>query len=225
MTTSPQPPHPPAAPGPPHTGSNVLAIVLLILAMIVAASVAAVWFGVRLLQQNVHVQVTEKGGNRKEVNIKTPIGNFEVHKGEQATEAQLGLPFYPGAARVNEKDDNGSVGLSFNLPDQNDVRIYVAKFQSSDPLGKVRDFYGQRLGSEVTQYTVKNREGKTIVKLDRLDESNFKVAADKLAAKDEGKTTFEIKEKHEERVVALEPKDGGTRITLVRVLHAKAEPD
>lgn len=224
MATSPQPPRPPAPPvppGQPRPASHALIIVLVILAMMVAASVVAIWFGFRLLQQNFHVQVKQQAGSRKEVNIQTPVGNFEFRKGEEATEAQLDLPFYPGSSRVKDEDDNGSVGLSFDFPDQNDVRIYVAKFQTADPLSKVRDFYGQRIGSEVTKYTVENEAGKTVMKFDRLDKSNFKAPWEKQADKDESKATFEMKQKHEDRVVALEPKDGGTRITLVHVLHAQ----
>ncbi len=219
MSTSPQPPAPPA---PPRSRSHVLAIVLIILAMMVAASVAAIWFGVELIKHNVQVQVTQQGEKRKEVNIKTPVGNFQVRKGEDTTEAQLDLPFYPGASRVKD-DDDGGVGLSFNFPDQNDVRIYVAKFQTSDALDTVRDFYGSRIGDDVTQFTVKDRDGKTMLKVNRLDESKFKLASDKNAARDEGKITFEMKHHDEDRIVSLEPRDGGTRITLVHVLHTKAE--
>lgn len=221
MSASPQPPSPHGLP--PRSGSYGMTIVLLILGLIIAAAVAAIWFGVALIRHNVHVQVTQQAGNRKDVQIQTPVGNFEVRKGEQATEAQLGLPFYPGSTRVTDENDDGAVGLSFNFPDQNDVRIYVAKFQSPDALDQVREFYTQRLGDAVTKYTVKDKDGNTVLDVDRLSESNFKADAGHRARRDEGKITFEIKEKDQQRVVSLESKDGGTRITLVRALHTHAE--
>src|SRR6266567_1121688 len=71
MGSAPQPPIPPAAPVPPRSGSNVLAIVLLSLALIVVVSALAVWIGLRFLTHNVQVHVNQDGGARQEVSIKT----------------------------------------------------------------------------------------------------------------------------------------------------------
>ncbi len=72
------------------------------------------------------------------------------------------------------------------------VHLVVAKFETADSLDKVRSFYQDRVGGEVT----------------------------KLAEKDsEGKTVLEIKHKDQERIVALKTTGCGTRIELVRVEH------
>jgi hypothetical protein len=169
----------------------VVAIALLILALIILVSGMAVWIGLRYLSRHVQVQVEEGERGRKEVSIKTPLGSLEVQK--DVNEARLGLPIYPGAKRVKDKD---SATVSLDFPGQQNVRILVAKFETPDAREKVRDFYRDRLGSEVTKFTEKSQEGKTV---------------------------FEIKRHDQEKVVALEDSGVGTRIVLVRVSHSADE--
>ena len=68
--------------------------------------------------------------------------------------------------------------------------MQVAKFETSDPFEKVRAFYKQRLAAEVTKFTDKDAEGRTV---------------------------FEIKTGNQERVVALKGAGSKTVIELVRV--------
>jgi hypothetical protein len=191
MSSSPLPPRPAVPPPPPRTGSHVVAITLLILALIILVSGMAVWIGLRYLAHHVQVEVEEGARGKKEVSIKTPLGSLEVQK--EVNEARLGLPIYPGAKRVTDKD---SASVSLDFAGEESVRIVVAKYETSDPREKVREFYKSRLGSEVTKFTEKNREGKTV---------------------------FEIKRPDQEKVVALEDAGAGTRIALVRVSHAPDE--
>ena len=51
------PPRAPVPPQPPRTGSHVVAIALLTLALIVLVCVLAVWMGLRFLSLSVKVQV------------------------------------------------------------------------------------------------------------------------------------------------------------------------
>ncbi len=190
MSTTPQPPRPPVPPQPPRAGSHVLAIVLLILALIVLVSAAAVWTGLRFLSRTVQVRVEEHGGEKKEVTVKTPAGSFEVTK--NVDEARLGLPIYPGAKPVRDKN----AALNMNFGGEEGVRLVVGKFETSDPIEKVKDFYEQRVGSQVTKFTETDSEGKTV---------------------------FEIKRKDQEKIVALKSMRGGTRIELVRVVHGHPE--
>ena len=191
MSTSPQPPRPPAPPQPPRSGSNIVAIALLVLALIVLVSGIAVWTGLKFLSHNFQVQVAERGGGQKGVSINTPIGSLEVHK--DVNEATLDLPLYPGATRVNDKD---SATVDFGFGDAAGVHIRVAKFETSDSLARVKAFYKERLGSQVTKFT---GEG-----------SN-------------GKSTFEIKTGDQDRVVALEGAGSKTLIKLVRITFGKSE--
>lgn len=189
-TSQPQPPRPPA---PPRSGSNILAIVLLGLALIVVVSGLVVWFGLHYLSHNIRVSERESEAGKKQVSISTPFGGLHVNTGKEVTEASLRLPIYPGATVV-KNDDSATVSLG--LPGDNSVGIVVGKFETPDPIDKVEAFYHGRLGSEVTKFTQRDNEGKTV---------------------------FEIKQKDDERVVALKDTGGGTRIELVHVGHAQGE--
>ncbi len=191
MATAPQPPHPPVPPAPPRTGSNVLAIVLLVLALIVLVSVVTVWTGLRFLSRSVQVHVNDGRSDKKEVSIQTPVGSLEVRK--DVDEAQLGLPIYPGAKRLKDHD-TATVKMEFG--GEENVRVVVAKFETSDPIEKVRNFYRERVGGEATKFTEKDSEGKTV---------------------------FEIKRGGQEKIVALKSEFAGTRIELVRVVEGRAE--
>ncbi|MGH9430558.1 MAG: hypothetical protein ACRD3T_03355 [Terriglobia bacterium] len=196
MSMPPQPPRPPAPPMPPvppRSGTNIVLIVVLILGIIVAGAIFAVWMGLRVISHNVHVSVSDGLNGKKEVSIQTPAGNVEVRKDVGITEARLGLPIYPGATPV-DKDDSAAV--SIGVPGHEHVGVVAGKFETSDPLEKVRDFYNHRLSGEVTKFTERNSEGKMV---------------------------FEIKHGNLERIVALHEEDGKTRIELVRVGESSGE--
>lgn len=194
-TSSGQPaaPRPPSPPAPPRSGSNVLAIVLLGLALIVVVSGLAVWVGFHYLARGFRIRQRDSAGGGKQVSISTPFGGINVDAGKGVSEASLGLPIYPGSKQLR---DNDSASVSLGLPDSNSVRIVAGKFESSDPLEKVEAFYHQRLGSEVTKFTERDSEGKTV---------------------------FEIKHQDDEKVVSLHRQDDGTRIELVHVGHTRGE--
>jgi hypothetical protein len=175
----------------PRSGSNVVAIVLLVLALIILVSGMAVWTGVKYLSHNFHVQVEEGGGGKKEVSINTPVGSIEVH--QDVDEDSLGLPIYPGATRVKDKD-SAAVNLGFGS--ERSLRVLAVKFETSDPLEKVKAFYKDRLGTEVSKFTDKGKEGKAV---------------------------FEIKDAKQEKVVALEDSAGKTQIQLVRISSGSSE--
>jgi hypothetical protein len=197
-TPEPQPPRPPAPmapPPPPHRGNHALAIVLAILALIVTASVLAIWVGVQFLSHST-LRV-RKEGRSKQVTIQTPAGTLEVNKGEHVGKAELGLPIYPGATRIQDEHSSG-VELSLGLPSGKDMRLVVAKFETPDPLDKVQEFYQHEIGDEVTKFTQRDRGGKTV---------------------------FEIKHHDEEKVVALKRQSGKTVIDLVHMIHGAPQPN
>lgn len=193
MATAPQPPRPPPPTPAPQSGSHVVAIALMFLALIILVSVVALWTGFRILSHSVHVQVNDAGGDKKEVSIKTPFGGIEVNKDKAVSEISLGLPIYPGAVQ-SKNDDSAQVSLGFF--GKENVKVVAAKFDTPDSIEKVTDFYHKRLGGEVTKFTQKDHEGKTV---------------------------FEIKKSDNERVVALKNNGDGTRIELVHVSHGKED--
>jgi hypothetical protein len=201
MGTAPQPPRPPAAPLPPRSGSNLVPIVLLILALVVVVSGLAIWTGARYLSRSVQVQVEHGQGGDKDVSIQLPVGKFQIHKQAEVSEARLGLPIYPGAQLLTSNGSaafsgNDSVAISMDFPGEQNVSVVVGKFDTPDDIAKVKDFYQQRLGNEVTKFIDHDRNGKTV---------------------------FEIKQDKQERVVALKSLLSGTRIELVRVTHGPPE--
>jgi hypothetical protein len=191
MSTSPQPPRPPAPPQPPRSGGNLVAIALLVLALIVLVSGIAVWTGLRFLSHSLRVQVEEREGGNKEVSINTPVGSIEVH--HEVDEDSLRLPIYPGATRVKDKD-TATVDLGFG--GEASVQVRAAKFETSDSLERVKAFYKEHLGSEVSKFTDQGASGKT---------------------------TFEIKTSNQEKIVVLEGAGSRTLINLVRVSFGKTE--
>lgn len=160
MATIPQPPRPPAPPQPPGSRGNFLAIALLILALIVLAGGIAVWAGLHILSNAVHVQVEQKGGGNKEVSIKTPLGSLEVHP--DVNEASLGLPIYPGSTRIKEND---TATVNIDIADETKVRVLASKYEASDSLDKVVAFYRERLGDQVTSFKEKNEKGETVFEM------------------------------------------------------------
>lgn len=209
MSTIPQPPRPPVPPPPPRSGSHVVAIALLILAFIVLVSLMGIWIGFRIISRGVNIHVNDEGGSKKEVSIKTPFGGIEVNK--QINEASLGLPIYPGAHPVSDHDD-ATVNLSFG---NENARIVVGKFATSDDFEKVKDFYQERLTS---------KEGKFTPKSGNFDSGHWDKEEGNFIRRDrEGRTVYEIKRSDSEKVVALKDLGSTTRIELVRISHGREE--
>ena len=194
MGATPQPPRAPEAPAAPRSGSHIVAIVLLILALIIVVCGVTLYTGVRFLSQGVKVQVDKDQTGQKDVAITTPVGNFKLHKEADAlTEGRLHLPIYPGAERLGGDD---SASLSLEFPGQNEMRLAVGKFQTPDDIDKVEAFYQERIGQEVTKLVKRDSQGKIV---------------------------FEIKNKGDERIIALKENGTGTRIELVRVLNGEKQ--
>jgi hypothetical protein len=197
-------------PPPPRKGSNILAIALLSLGLIVVLCVVAIWAGVRLIQRGVKVHVSDAGGEKKEVSISTPFGGLQVNKNGSISEASLGLPIYPGAKPVKD-DDSATMSLAFG--GSNKFRIAAGKFETADSLSKVHDFYQARLTAQDGQFQESSNidSGHDNLDLDNVDSGNF------TGVDHEGKTVFKIKRKGDIRIVALKSDLAGTRVELVRV--------
>lgn len=212
MSTTYNPPQPPAPPSPPRSGSNIVAIVLLVLALIVVLCIGAIWVGVRFVSHEVRVSQRGEDGH-KTVSIQTPVGSLEVRKETDVSEMSLGLPFYPGATRVQ---GDGSAGVSLSLPGSQALRIVAAKFETPDGKGKVASYYEKRLTQEVGPFTHRNDLGE--------DDHNFNGDVGNFSGTDsEGNIVFQIKRKGEIRVAAVKHGAGHTRIDLVRIQHGPAE--
>ena len=194
MSTSPTPAEPPRKP----LDKHVVWAMLLVIGFIIASGIFMVWFGLRILSHSVQIKVSDAGSESKVVTVRTPIGNFRIAKEQNTSDLHLGLPVYPGATRAEDSGDDNSVSLSFDLPNDTNLRIALAKFNTPDSLSKVQNFYKQQLGGEGTSFTRTDRDGKVV---------------------------FEMKYGEQDKVVSLTPHDGGTQIHLVRIFHGHAEPN
>jgi hypothetical protein len=194
LATSPTPVEPPRK----ALDKHIVWAILLVIGFIIASGIFMVWFGLRILSHGVQIKVSEAGSDSKVVTVRTPIGNFKIAKEQKPSDLHLGLPVYPGATRASDSRDDNSVSLSFDLPNDTNLRIAAAKFNTPDPLNKVQEFYKQKLGGEVTSFTRTDRDGKVV---------------------------FEMKYGEQDKVVSLTPHDGGTKIHLVRIFHGHAEPN
>lgn len=194
MATSPQSAVPPRKP----VDKHVIWAILLVIAFIIVSGILMVWFGLRIVSHSVQVKVNETGPDSRVATVKTPIGDFKISKAQASSDLDLGLPIYPGATRETDSDDDNSLSLNFDLPNETNLRIAAAKFNAPDPLSKVQEFYKQRLGGEITSFTQHDRDGKVV---------------------------FEIKHSEQEKIVSLTSHGSGTEIHLVRIFHGHAEPN
>jgi hypothetical protein len=130
------------------------------------------------------------GHNQDEFSVKTPSGGVDVSGSVKAKE--IGLPVYPGATYVSDRDKNeGNLMFSLSRPGKPDVKFVVAKFETTDGMQQVRDFYRKKLGSKVTR-----------IKQDG----------------DDGSLTFEMEpDKQHGKFVGIKPAGGRTEIDLVRM--------
>ena len=134
-------PRPASTPAPvaPKSGSAVK-IVLIVLGVFIGLGIlagAAVMFGIWGLSRAVHV---DPSGEK--VRIATPMGAMTMGKTE-VTEAELGIPIYPGA--VGEQG-----GFQFGTS-EGSVGTFV--FQSADSPDQVLEYYRGHLGETVDVVT------------------------------------------------------------------------
>lgn len=194
MGTSPQP----AGPARKPVDKHVVWAVLLVIAFIIASGIFMIWFGLRIVSHSVQVNVNEAGPDARVATVKTPLGSFKITKEPTSSNLDIGLPLYPGATRATDSTDDNSVSLNFDLPNETNLRIVAARFNTPDPLSKVQEFYKQKLGGELASF--------------RRDDHN-------------GKVVFEMKNDEQDKIVSLASQDGGTQIHLVRIFHGHAEPN
>ena len=150
---------------------------------------AAMAFVATTAARNVQAAPARNQGG-DEISVKTPKGGFDLSGQVKARE--VGLPIYPGATFVSDRDkDGGGLAFSLSRPDKPDVKFVVAKFETTDDIAQVRDFYRKKLGHKVTKFSVDGGRGSV----------SFEMRADNQHAK----------------FVALKSSDGRTEIDLVRL--------
>jgi hypothetical protein len=91
----------------------------------------------------VHVD-KDANGEEKNVQVDTPFGGVHVNT-DQTTAADLGLPVYPGAEIVRDKDNDKSADVHMGFG-QWELRVKVVNYTTPDSQDKVVAFYKKALG-------------------------------------------------------------------------------
>jgi hypothetical protein len=167
-----------------------------------------------LLACSVNVKKNENG-QEKNVDIRTPLGG--IHVSNDANAHDTGLPVYPGA-RLKQKEDDGNeksanVNLSFG---SFGLKVVALEYESDDAPEKIISFYQSQLKKygTVLQCHTHQRGGHVDVKNHGHDSDS-----NSLSCEDDGGSTVELKTgtKQNQRIVAIEPRQKGANIALVRV--------
>ena len=188
-------PQPPRPPvPPPPPRSGSHIVAIALLVLALIVTVSVAAVWLGLRLISKNVEVSVQEGETGKKGVSIKTPLGSLEVNQDVDESRLGLPLYPGAVRV--KGDEGSAAVNIDIAGEKRVRVLAATFQTPDAPATVQEFYRQRLADEVTKFIEKDKDGKTV---------------------------FEIKKSGLEKVVALERRNGGTRIALVRVLHGEAE--
>ncbi len=91
----------------------------------------------------VHVEKSANGED-KNVQVDTPFGGIHVNT-DQTTAADLGLPVYPGAEIVKDKENDKSADIHLGFGEW-ELRVKVVNYSSPDSQDKVTAFYKKALG-------------------------------------------------------------------------------
>jgi|GEM_PF-178077 len=110
----------------------------------IALSVLAACLAITVGIAGCRVQV-DKGANgeQKKVQVDTPFGGIHVNT-DQTSAADLGLPTYPGANIVNDKDNEKSADIHMGFGEW-ELRVKVVNFSTLDSQDKVVAFYKKAL--------------------------------------------------------------------------------
>jgi hypothetical protein len=91
----------------------------------------------------IHVD-KDKNGEDKNVQVDTPFGGIHVNS-NQTSAADLGLPVYPGAQIVTDKDNDKSADIHMGFGEWQ-MRVMVVNYSTPDGQDKVEAFYKKAMG-------------------------------------------------------------------------------
>src|SRR5512142_2662272 len=90
----------------------------------------------------IHVD-KDSNGKDKNVQVDTPFGGVHVNT-NQVTAADLGLPVYPGAELVKDKDNDKSADINMGFGEWT-LRVRAVNYATPDSQDKVTAFYKKAL--------------------------------------------------------------------------------
>jgi hypothetical protein len=90
----------------------------------------------------IHVD-KDANGEEKNVQVDTPFGGIHVNT-DQTTATDLGLPAYPGAQLVKDKDDHQSADVHMGFGEW-EMRVRAVSYETPDKQDQVEAFYNKAL--------------------------------------------------------------------------------
>jgi hypothetical protein len=154
----------------------------------------------------------------KKIDVTTPSGN--LHIGKDADAKKIGVPLYPGARLKSNGDDKDQANLSL-LTDAFGMKLIVANYLSDDAPAQVLDFYRDKLKKYGKVLECHSDKHGGDVEVKNNDKDSNKSHELKCDDNDNSGPVTELKVGTEDnqRVVAVEPGDGGkgTNLALVYV--------
>jgi len=162
----------------------------------------------------------DANGQEKKVQVDTPFGGVHINT-DQTTAADLGLPVYPGAELVKDKDNHKSADVHLGFGEW-ELRVRAVSYSTPDSKDQVTAFYKKALGRYGDVITCENNEaiGKPTVTREGLSCAEQKDSKVQIDQGDYGtaKGSFELRagSKRHQHIVGFDsPKDGKTRFALV----------
>jgi hypothetical protein len=137
---------------------------------------AAALLPVALTGCRVHVD-KDANGQEKTVQVDTPFGGVHVNT-DQTSAVDLGLPAYPGAEIVKDKDNNKSADVHMGFGEWQ-LRVRAVSYETADSQDKVVAFYKKALA----------RYGDVITCQGNAPVGTPTVTSEGLSCTDEGKHT------------------------------------
>lgn len=170
---------------------------------------------VTLLATGCHVS-DKTHGDSDNVRISTPFGGMQVKTDNTAILEQIGLPAYPGATLVKNKDDKGSADVNLHFGSFH-LKVNAAGYRTADSPDMVKAFYRKAL----TKYgdVIECHDGKTV--------GTPTKTADGLTCNDQGgahiqvshdltgKTQLRAGSRQHQHIVDIDPEGSGTKFGLV----------
>jgi hypothetical protein len=158
-----------------------------------------------------------KDGQDKNVKIDTPLGGLHVRAGDTSA-ADVGLPAYPGAQIVPDKDGDKSADVHFGFGEWQ-FRVKAVHYETSDPQENVVAFYRKALGryGDVVQCQGDQPVGTPTVTREGLSCSDDK-GNSHVHVSDDSSLSLRAGSRHHQHIFALDKGHAaGTRFSLVEL--------
>lgn len=170
------------------------------------------------------VNVKNKDGEDKNVDIRTPIGG--IHVSNDADAKDTGLPVYPGArlAQKENKNDEKSANVNISSP-LFGLKVIAQEYETDAPPDKLVSFYAgelKKFGKVLQCHGSWEGKDDVNVSVHNNDKGSKELTCDK----DKNGDTIELKVGTEdnEHLVAIKPQGKGSHFALVLVqVHSKDE--